>query len=368
MSNTNNNNIQHLKQDAHESDLHVDLPPLSLDEVLSNQTTVCETVRAYLGVWADLTPEQRRPVSIHVQNCQQCAYERQLFWGATREIARLPETQPSARVDRAVLDAIIARSKPATSTRGKAQKSEHFAPSSISLTRTLIMPRSTSKPRRRTALIAALAAVLVLALVSSVYFVINGSNSSHAPQMAKLTLPANLSWDKYVLYRQQTMTGSQGQNYTMTCYNDLSAQDANIEVTVPGKVDLVVVRDTKQSLGLDMMHHVAQWDSLTWIQADASIFDLASLRQDLSTGQATYLGEGSYNGQVVYRIHMPNGNILLLDMNYMPVNVLENVTSAGAGEPVYTALRWLLPSQVPSSTWDMTIPAHFSMGTLPPQI
>ena len=59
--------------------------------------------------------------------------------------------------------------------------------------------------------------------------------------------------------------------------------------------------------------------------------------------------------------------ILLLDMNYLPVNVLENVNSAGVGQPVYTALHWLAPSQVPSSTWDMSVPGGFSMGALPSQ-
>jgi hypothetical protein len=368
MSNTNNNDTRHLKQ-PYDAEINADLPPLSLNDVRSNQSVVCDAVRLYLAVWADLPPEQRRLVSTHVQTCKECAYERQLFWGSTRAVALLPETEPSNRVDQAVLDAIKARSRPNTGVRTSTsmQRREEFAsfPTFVNHAGTASTASRSRSGIRRSTIIAALAAVFVLALLSSAYFVINGG--THTSQSTAFTLPANLSWDKYVLYQQQTMPASQGQNYTMTSYHDMATQDANIEVVMPGKFDVMVVKDTQQTLGLDMMHHVAQWTSPTWIQSDTALFDLNSLRQELRTGQATYLGKSSYNGQEVYRIHMPNGNVLLLDTNYLPVNVLENVNSAGAGTPVYTALRWLTSSQVPTSTWDMSVPSGFNMGTLPSQ-
>jgi hypothetical protein len=182
-----------------------------------------------------------------------------------------------------------------------------------------------------------------------------------------LTLPASLSWNKYVLYEEQTMTSSQGQNYTMTSYHDMSTDNENIEVVVPGKIDVVVVKDTQKSLGLDMLHNIAQWDAPSWIQSDTSMFNLERLRKDLQTGQATCLGKDLYKGQAVYQVRVPDGKQLLLDMNYMPVNVLENADSTGTGTPMYTTLRWLNPAEIPSSTWDMTVPTNFNMGTLPPE-
>ena len=97
------------------------------------------------------------------------------------------------------------------------------------------------------------------------------------------------------------------------------------------------------------------------------MFDLDHLRKDLKTGQATYLGQALYKGQTVHRVRMSDKNTLLLDTHYLPVNVLENVASAGTDKPMFNTLRWLDPSQVPSSTWDMTVPQDFNMGTLPPQ-
>jgi hypothetical protein len=147
----------------------------------------------------------------------------------------------------------------------------------------------------------------------------------------------------------------------------MSTDSANIEVVIPGKIDIVVVKDAQKSLGLDMMHQVAQWGAPDWIQSDTSMFDLNRLRKELQTGQATYLGQAVYEGQSVYRVRLPEGNILLLDAHYMPVNVLENGDDSGTGKPMYNTLRWLPPSQVPSSMWDMTVPPNFNMGALPSQ-
>jgi hypothetical protein len=206
----------------------------------------------------------------------------------------------------------------------------------------------------------------MLALLSSIYFVFNAHNI-HTPASEAITLPSDLSWDKYVLYQEQTVTDSHGQSYLLTSYDDMSTDSANIEAVIPGKIDIVVVKDTQKSLGLDMMHQVAQWDAPAWIQSDTSLFDLNRLRKELQTGQATYLGQASYEGQTVYRVRVPGGYTLLLDLDYMPVNVLENGDSTGTGKPMYNTLRWLAPSQVPSSMWDMTVPSNFRMGVLPSQ-
>jgi hypothetical protein len=63
----------------------------------------------------------------------------------------------------------------------------------------------------------------------------------------------------------------------------------------------------------------------------------------------------------VYRIRFRDGLVMLLDMQYRPVNVL-----SGTGEPLYTSLQLLSPSQVSPSMWDMSIPPGYHMGTLPP--
>jgi hypothetical protein len=297
-----------------------------------------------------------RLISNHLRICERCAHEHELFQKAERLIAQLPERQPSPRVDRAILDMIAARSQSSTRRSASTQKDPYFP---------LPLRKHSRIASRLSLKWVALAALLVLVLLPLAYFV---SNSNFlTPQSPTLTLPSNLSWDKYVLYQKQTMAGSQGQSYLVTSYHDMATDDDNTEVVVPGKIDLVVVKDTQKSLGLDMLHNVAQWGAPDWIQSDTSMFDLDHLRKDLQTGRATCLGQVVYKGQAVYRVRMFDKNILLLDMRYLPVNVLENVDSTGTGQPMFNALRWLNPSQVPTSTWDMTIPQDFSMGTLPRQ-
>jgi len=363
MSNTNN--MRHRKHPAYEATIHQDLLPLSPTDAISKRGTVCATVRLYLAVWDDLTPEQISLVTGHIQMCERCAHEQQLFLHVTRSMTHLPVTQPSARIDRVVLEAIAARSQANVHVGGGIRKDEQFAASFRNRPRTL--SHSLLDFRRRSTRVAALVALCLLVLFSSAYFLMYrmGQVPSLQSQKATLALPANLSWDKYVLYREQTMTNERGQSYLMMSYLNMSTESANIEVVIPGKIDIVVVKDTQKSLGLDMMHQVAQWGAPSWIQSDTSMFDLDRLLKDLQTGQATYLGQVVSNGQSVYRVRVPNGHILLLDMSYMPVNVLESGDSTGTGKPMYNTLRWLPPSRVPSSMWDMTVPANFSMGVLP---
>jgi len=98
---------------------------------------------------------------------------------------------------------------------------------------------------------------------------------------------------------------------------------------------------------------------------DDSALDLAHLRQGLQTKSAVYLGSGRFEGQEVYRIRYRNGLVLLLDMQYNPVNLLRGVDGPGTGEPIYAVFKLMPMSQVPASMWDMRIPVGFHLGTLP---
>jgi hypothetical protein len=113
-----------------------------------------------------------------------------------------------------------------------------------------------------------------------------------------------------------------------------------------------------------MMHHVAQWGATAW-SVDDSAFDLAHLRQALQTRSAVYLGTGRFQGQDVYRIRYHDGLVLLLDMQYMPVNLLRGLDGSAPGEPIFDVFKLMPMSQVPASMWDMHIPAGFHLGTLP---
>jgi hypothetical protein len=178
-------------------------------------------------------------------------------------------------------------------------------------------------------------------------------------------LPANLSWSSEVLYHVQTMTAKNGDQYQVKTYYDLSAHMLNVETT-DTSMDVVMVEDQQahQALGMDMMHRVAQWHAQKW-STDESMFNLNQLRSDLQTGRAVYLGKGTFQGQQVYRIRWSDNQILLLNMNYMPVNVLQSTGNSATGQPEYTTVEWLQSSKVPDSTWNMNVPRNFKMGTLP---
>ena len=117
-------------------------------------------------------------------------------------------------------------------------------------------------------------------------------------------------------------------------------------------------------LGMDMMHHVAQWNADAWA-VDDSVFDLAELRHELQTKSAVYLDKESFQGQEVYRIRCKDGLVMLLDMDYMPVNVLQGSSSSDMAKPMYDTLKLMPASQVHASMWNMSVPPGFHMGTLP---
>ncbi len=351
MNNTGNNNMR----SVHE----VDLPPLPPTNV--SGPAVCANIRLYLAVWDDLSPFQRQVVSQHMQSCPDCSRELQLMKRSTHLVACLDTSEPSARVDEAVMAAIA--------TRGHAQ--QVAKPLSFSTRRLASSPRRTSRNIPRMVAMGGIAAALLLAAFLSAYFVM-GIGQPH--QIASIghsqqvfALPANLSWNNYVLFYKQTVTSSQGNQYRVTSYHNMSDDSMRTETVMDDKVDVLVVKDPQKSLGLDLMHHVAQWDVHNW-DVDDSMFDLAILRKDLQTGRAKYLGKDHFKGQDVYRVRTAQGDILLLNMQYMPINALNKGQEVPDSKPMFDQLQWLQPSQVPDATWDMKVPANFKVGKISAQL
>lgn len=311
---------------------------------------VCEVMRLYLALWSDLTPEQQQIVSTHVRSCPTCTTEQELLNYATRLVRSSQSSSPSARVDQTVKEAIAARSRAAK------------APSSITPFRKSLARKTPQRgtPLRLAGFVAA-AAVLLFAVVASFQFVKISNNIG--PQQA-FVLPATLTWTGYILYHTETRLGKKGERYQVNSYHNLNDGSLRVETMQDGTLDVVAVSDTHKTLGLDMMHHVAQWDANAWM-VDESMFDLKELRKELQTHRAVYLDKDSFKGKDVYRIRCDNGLVLLLDMHYMPVNVLRGAVGPGTGEPIYDTLQLMPPSHVSASMWDMSVPPGFTMGTLP---
>jgi hypothetical protein len=314
-----------------------DLPPIPRTGEYGPQ--VCDTVRLYLAVLDDLSPEQVNLLFKHVAICSACAGEFQLINSATRLVAGLAATTPSPRVDAAIMAMQSAQHSK------RSRKLVHLIPSG----------------GRSSWLVGqiAVAAVLLLALLTATHFI------SLAPSASKaFALPANLSWSNYVLYHSETRIGANGMHYRIDSYHDLGSNRMHIETIASSQLDVVVVGDDHAMLGKDMLHHVAQWGADAWA-VDDSVFDLAELRHELQTKSAVYLDKENFKGQEVYRIRCKDGLVMLLDMDYMPVNVLQGAAGSSSGEPMYDTLKLMPTSEMPSSMWDMSIPAGFQMGTLP---
>jgi hypothetical protein len=314
-----------------------DLPPIPRAGEYGPQ--VCDTVRLYLAVLDDLSPEQVNLLFKHVTTCAACAAEFQLLNSATRLLSGLASTAPSSRVDAAIMSMRSAQ-------HGKRpRKQVHLMPSG----------------GRSSWLVGqiALAAVLLLALLTATHFISFAPGGSTA-----FALPANLSWSNYVLYHSENRVSANGMHYRIDSYHDLGSNRMHIETIANSQLDVVVVGDDNAMLGKDMLHHVAQWGADAWAVND-SVFDLAALRHELQTKSAVYLDKENFKGQEVYRIRCKDGLVMLLDMDYMPVNVLQSAAGSSSGEPMYDTLKLMPTSEMPSSLWDMSIPAGFQMGTLP---
>jgi hypothetical protein len=324
------------------------LPPIPQPGETGPQ--VCEIVRLYLAVMDDLTAQQIALLSEHVNTCSDCAAALQQLQQTTHLVASgLAQTTPSPRVDRAIMAALA-------SMNGKAATTPERE-----------VPRHKAKVSGRPAWLVgslATAAVLVVALFTTLFM--NGISPLNTGQHA-FSLPQNLSWSSYVLYHKETNVGKNGTRYNVYTYDNLGMHMMHVE-TVAGSLDVVAVADEKSGevLGMDMKHHVAQWGADQWM-VDDSAFDLAQLRHDLATNSAIYLDKGAFQGQPVYRIRLKNGLVLLLNMRYQPVNVLQGAAGPGTGKPIYQSLKLMPSSQVPGDMWNMSVPPDFHMGTLPPK-
>ena len=334
---------------------NLDLPPFPAPG--EKRPQVCERIRFYLAIVDDLPFEQVRILSEHVKGCARCAEEFRLLQRATRAVASLPASAPSARVDAAILTALRDRQTAAhtfTQLHPSKQVPETPRPSST--------PKKRAASGRSRALGWTLAAALILIVLAGGFFL----RGQIFPSSQAFQLPANLSWNGYVLHYTQTRFDKQGKSYEVEVYQDLGSNNMHIESTMPGEFDVVVVTDNSDMLGKDMMHHIAQeGDGVANWAVDGSLFNLFSLRQDLSTGRATYLGTGTFQGQAVYQIRASSGQVLLLNMHYLPVNALRNFNGAGTGTPVYQTFALLLSAQVSDAMWDMNVPHGFQMGQLP---
>jgi hypothetical protein len=323
-----------------------ELPPLPRAGETGPQ--VCAIIRLYLAVIDDLTPAQVEQISEHVTACADCSESFEALERVTRRVGSVPGSAPSARVDSAIY--AMMRDQPG------ARPLAHPQP---------VRPTRPAPHRRAIRLFGELAAaaVIVLALFASthIFGLFGGSGTTTA-----FALPANLSWSQYVIYHSETRVGSNGELYQVSSYDDLSTGMMHVETTMDGQLNVVAVGNAHQMVGLDTMHHVAQMNADAW-SVDDSVFDLAALRHDLQTGQAAYLDTDTFKGQPVYRVRCSDGLVMLLDMHYLPVNVLRGAEGTGTGYPIYTTLKVMPSSQVPDSMWDMSVPPGYHMGTLPAQ-
>jgi len=334
-----------------------DLPPLP--RVGEIGPDVCAAMRLYLAVMDDLTPMQVEHISEHVVTCAACSEAFEMMERATRLVGSVPGSIPSPRVD--------------TSIYAMMQQQPLALPHAQPFARPYTQPRSRPQPvrparkirRHRAAWVVGelvAAAVIVLALVASTHiFGLFGGSTPTA-----FALPTNLSWNQFVIYHSETRVGSNGDLYQVESYDDLGTGMMHVETTMSGQIDVVVVGNAQQMVGMDTIHHVAQMNADQW-SVDDSVFDLAALRRDLQTNKATFLDIDTFKGQRVYRVRCSDGLVMLLDMQYMPVNVLRGAVGPGTGYPIYTSLKVMPSSQVPDSMWDMSIPPGYHMGTLPEQ-
>jgi hypothetical protein len=305
---------------------NTDLPPLPA--IATSDPEICNLVQRYLAIETDLSDEQRRLLSYHLQHCSTCVREWQILNNVTRAITSLEGSQPSARVDQAVMAAIAASTR--TTQR-----------------RRFLLPRRQY--------ITIIAACLSMLLIATLLIITNLQTT--------FRLPANLSWNSSVLYYTRTMIASNGKEYHIQTYHNLATNQMNVETVMGNQVHVETISNAHQTLGIDMMHRVAQWDANAW-SSDDSLFNLDGLRHDLQTGKAVYLGKGHFKGQEVYQVRTPERQILLLDMDYMPVNVLETENQTNQ-KPMYEEISWLAPEKVPGTMWQMDVPQGYRMGQLP---
>jgi hypothetical protein len=326
---------------------NTNLPPLPAAG--EGGVEVCAVVRLYLAVIDDLSEEQVETLNAHVAACAACGEEFYMLRRAADLVSSFAASAPSPRVDAAIRAMIDGQSTRAAQKRRRP----------VSLQRPISQRAAARNRYRGVAGWLVAAAVIAMALFASLQFtgVIDGSRTQTA-----FALPAHLTWGQYVLYHTETRADANGQHYQVESYDDLGSGNMHVETKMDDQLDIVVVGDKSATLGLDMIHHVAQMDTVEWV-VDDSLFDLSALRHNIQMKSDVYLDTETYRGQPVYRIRCQDNLVMLLDMQYRPVNVL----SANTGQPIYTSLQLIPASRVSSSMWDMSIPQGFHMGQLPAQ-
>ncbi len=319
------------------SSFHRNLLPEEAD------TRECETTRQYLAVWNDLTTEQRRVVADHVRSCPSCSTLHLAMNRVTSLVASLEGSSPSARVDRAVMEAIAAQNKQTPSIH--------------------LLPISSRKKRKNMLQVAGL--LLAAAAVLMATFAVRNFTKP-APTSAFL-LPATISWSAYILYHSQTRIDTKGKRYRVDTYHQMTSGYLNVETVQDTNLDVVLVEHGSSNLGMDEMHHIAQHNVQGWgiDMSQEAMFDLNELRHELNTHQASYLDTDRFRSTQVYRIRCDNGLVLLLDKQYRPVNILTGAVGPGTGEPIFDTVSLLPPTKVSPSMWSMEVPKGFKMGVLP---
>ncbi len=274
---------------------------------------------------------------------------------ATYAMSSMSASAPSARVDQAIMLLIAARSATSVSVAEKQPVRSGMLPEPV---------RVQKRWQPSFWVISQIAAsiILLLGLITVARYVMGTPAAKTG-----FALPENLSWDAYVIYHSETRIANDGEHYVVNTYHDLADGDMHTETMMGNTLDVVAIEDSTEILGLDMMHHIAQWGAQTWgvDQSEESMFNLPELRSDLASNRDVYLGTDVFHGQDVYRVRSTNGLVLLLDTHYMPVNVLRGAVGPGTGEPIYTTVTLMQPTTVSSSMWDMSVPAGFQMGALP---
>lgn len=330
------------------SSMQNDLPPIPNAGEIGPD--VCATVHLYLAIIDDLTPQQVEQLSEHVVTCAACSREFESLEHATHLVGSLAASAPSPHVDTALFALM------------EHKRSTGQMPMPLAARRN----RRVAHRRKLTWIVGELvaAAAIILALFASVHFFgIPGIGGG--PQSA-FALPSTVSWNQYVLYHSQTRTAADGTLYQVQSYHEMATGNMHVETKLDGRLDVIAVGNDKEMLGMDTIHHIAQMGANQW-SVDDSIFNINELRNELQSHEASYLGIDTFRGQSVYRIRGQNGLVILLDMHYLPVNVLRGAVGPGTGAPIYTNLEMMPASQVSGSMWDMSVPAGYQMGTLPPQ-
>src|SRR5438876_7520205 len=199
-----------------------DLPPLPSTPVVDPE--VCDVVSLYLAVSHDITEDQKRRVTAHLQICQKCVNEYHLVRRAAQLINSLEGSEPSAHVDVVVMAAIAARTS-TRSTNGSIETPRSLRPAAYN--------RNSGRNRRNRVPVGSLvaaAAVLVVAFVGLMHFVIMPPSSARAFQV-----PGD-AWNG-VLYHTQTVVSSTGNQYHVTTYHDMTTDKMNVETTMNGTLD-----------------------------------------------------------------------------------------------------------------------------------